>query len=284
MFRDERHSAFKKALEEMTVGAGPCTTAEDPGPVAAALVPILVKAYEQVKLPLRDRVEGRTKKDIYLSSLRTVGTKFGGSWTAKLALKALGMDKVLQAGEIYADRLQQFSRLGIWLEEYENKYDQHMDHALSVAESFHHQEEDGPCKLYASLKTWKDDAEVARTGDLITRYGLAKHELILEGPVKLFLQVGEEGFFLLWRALMWDGTRDEPAARDIRVLSDDLYALVQHQDEAGLIREVSDLMAALFRRQGEIWTKRQRQLRLMVPDSGRDYFLAGFEAGKYFTA
>lgn len=279
-FREDRHAIFAKAIRETVEGMN---RTQPTKALAADLLPLAFKLYQQVDLPFSDATGDRTKRDVYLSAIRQTALSFERSWLNRTACRILKLDPVLDALAVYTTRLGEFSRCAALLTTESIKYDKFRADADSIAAKYPTDEYVCDlCRLYASLKAWKSNDDLVRTQGLIAEYSRMKVELILEGPIRLLLQITEDGFLVIWRALSWQGGRDEPKMRDGMVLTKDIYALFKRQDETGIVREFLNLLNEAISRYSSMWLDKQRKLRVWVRDDTRDRFFRGFEDGIYF--
>jgi hypothetical protein len=278
-FRDERLARFHDAIYEMS------DSLDRGNDMRAAAMDFLCWAipfYESLDFPLYESVDGRSVREVRASALRNVANSFEQSWVAKTAMKMLGLEKVHDLGLVYADRVANYSRVSQLLERQAWQHDEHLGHAMEVAASF-----DAlaltPCRLYASYKTWPTIEELHSTTELIHQYSCAKIELVLEGPVKLFLQLGSDGFTLIWKALMMQNGSHEPKMRDTKVLSGNIFDFIQHHANEGFIKELTELSLEAVDISVNTWLQEQVDRRSFVPENSRERFFTGFEQGKYFA-
>ncbi len=285
-FRSARHAVFSKALRQI---AGPLArplicdcddelTAEN---IAAHLALVGWWIYRSPGMGFGEGMGGRTARDIVLSALRQASTSFGQSWVSSIALKMLGLQSVIDASNVYSTRVADFTRIAGLLGTEEAKYDKFSKKALDIANAYG-VEPGEQYKLYASLKAWETDKDLVRVQGLISDYSLMKHELVIEGPIELLLQIGEEGFLLIWRAISWQGIREEPRMQDGKFTTSRAYGILKRQEEDGIASEFSSLLAKVIHRYSEMWLEEQHKMRSWVPDDARDRFFRGFEQGVYF--
>lgn len=278
-FREERHRLFKRAIDE---SIGSLMRQENLEGLAARTIDVAFGAYRHLGPLSRDPVGGRSRKDLFFSVLRQTGTSFRHSWCAKIALKMLKLDTVLDAVEVYLERIKAFSQTGHLLRLEEEKYDKHFASALAIAESYN-SINDEPCRLYASLKSWSSNEELEQTQELIEEYTLGKWELVVAGPIQLLLQIGAEGILLIWRALTWGGGRTEPRDNDAKIVANTIYDIVKKQNEDGIARVFSDLLIRVIHYYMGLWIEEQRRVRSYVPIENKDRFFEAFERGTFFA-
>lgn len=279
-FRQERHKLFSKAIEQ-TINDTFIVSADSDKARAAKALPLAFDLYKSIiDIPFGDIIEGRTTRDILISAIRQIAVGANRSWFYKTAMRMLGLQPIIDALDIYGLRVTEFTRSASLLAVEEAKYDKFLLTANKIATEFGGNITN-QCRLYASLKTWKDDESLVRTHKLLETYTFGKHELIIEGPIKLLIQISEEGFLLIWRALTWQGGRDEPRLQEAEYLATELYGILRKQDGDGFIREFSDLLVDSIHAYCNMWLSEQMKLRSWVPEDSKDRFFHGFEHGFY---
>lgn len=282
-FRKQRHKLFEEAIREVTDGNFPgCSSQIEK--IAERLLPVVFDIYRYVEMPT-DKVDGRSRSDIYLSVARQTAQNFHQSWVARTALKMVGLDSLLDVEEVYSSRVQDFTKTAQLFHKQQAEYDKHYSKAYEITQEYHVNHADLACKLYASFKTWDDDEELVEMSDLLGKYSRGKWELVVQGPVNLVLRIGSDGFLAIWRAFNWMGNREEPRGRDAVVVAEDLHRLLRFEQDSScsLLTAFGNLLNAAIHRYQAKWLEKQQELRALVPYGTKDHFFTAFERGAFFA-
>lgn len=257
--------------------------------------------YKHLPSPLEE-VRGRSKWEVYLSGLRYLIRKYPqGFFRTILALKEWeGFPEKIDAYlEKSVSALSDFYLLAREIRKYclnynkgrkiarqyiqiqDDKEPEENEENCLVEEDFKNL-----CRLYASLKSWEQEEEFSRFNNHIEKCQNQFFEVIIEGPIQLYLLIGEETWFFILKILTIEHLgdffleKDKKELHDLREINKLIYKTIEnsefYQTLKSFIREflkiyVDDLKRSQERLRGQYPTRELKRK-----------FVKRFERGEIF--
>lgn len=279
MFREERHELLREVIDDIVYEVD----RSDPTmSLAADLLPVAFDLYARLDLPFGEVESGRTRRDVYTSALRALVLGMPNSFLLTSVMEMVGLGKLAKQLEWYADVAAASVRVASLLQRESEAYDRAYDEALSVASRFEGAAQRRLPSLYASMSAWRDEERLTNTAELMLAYEFNKISLVIEGPLQMVLEIGPEGALAVWRALVWKGGRDEEDLSEARKLVEDVFGLIDREAKEGVMAAFTSLLGEAMERLAGRWLYEQMELRSLVPEGGRDRFMAAYRDGVYF--
>jgi len=232
--------------------------------------------------PLFERRQGRSAWDVYLSGLRRLHRQWPESHFSRQTLTGYKLDDLNEKLTAFSGKV--LEQLGA-----AQKALQHVDAYLDnlaagqdIAEAYQNQSEDLP-RLYASLKTWATEDDWQRLYDDLAAFLDQTIEVIVIGPIQLYLMLRRDTFLLIFKALSLSRLgeeRDDAEYREVMAWHDFIYSLV----EGSATRQI---LGELLRRAVQAyladWRQEHTRLRDQLPRRElRERFIERYETGALF--
>lgn len=235
-------------------------------------------------LPLFDRRGERSTWEVYLSGLRKLCREMPESYLFRFVLPLYGLEdfqtKVISYSNRWLDGLHAAHKFFAQAETYLN----HLTRGEDIAAEYQAKGGDDLARLYASLKTWESEAEVASFVDAVAEFLDTTFEVIIAGPVQLYLMLGRDTFLLLFKTLTVGKTGEiregDREYGEIMAFHDYVYAAIEKSETLAALREISGRAAKLYADSLREETERLRG-QLPTQDMKRS-FLRRYEAGVLF--
>ncbi len=138
------------------------------------------------------------------------------------------------------------------------------------------------CRIYANLKSWPREDEFQIFQEKLDK-GLDKtYEIIIDGPIKLYLIIGKDTFFFIFKFLtartQIDIHEKRRELKDSNDLHDLIYDLIESSDET-----FRSLVSETFKFYAKNLIKELKEFREEIPsDEWKRRFIKRFENGDLF--
>ena len=248
--------------------------------LAKALIEI---AQGMLDFPLLEETEDKPNWERYLSGPRGLLRDFLRSHLLTMILPSL---KVEELGEKLMAFAREWLKLLHLSEKVLRELDRYVDARVRASEITSQYKVDNETleRRYASLKTWEKDEKLERFSENLEDLLDKTLEVIVEGPVQLYLMVSREGFLLIFRALMLerigDLTLEDKDLDSLMALHDEIHRRIEESESIKLLQ---DLFGKIFAEYLEDWRKEQKELRELFPTERlRELFVERFEEGTIF--
>jgi len=233
--------------------------------------------------PLFAQRTGRTNWEVYLAGLRQIHRLFPDSHLFQAVLSTYKLEDL-------KEKLRAFS--GRWLDflheadETLRQIDKYLDNLAKAGEIMagYGNENESLARLYASLKTWEKGEDFEKLFDDLRRFLDTGIEVIIVGPIQVYLMLSRDAFLLIFKALTVDRlSRLEEEDRgydDAMALHDFVYGLVRDSQTRQVMQEV--LEAAVVKYIEDL-KEEHKKLRQQLPSKERQRrFVQYFEEGTLF--
>jgi hypothetical protein len=168
------------------------------------------------------QVNDKSRWDIWSSSAKQLTTGMIESKLYKMVLPLFGLQEVGETLLAYDVLLQEYVKNSKKIKPHIEKYDNYLLEAsknlLTPSKSL--------IELYASVKTWQKDEDFDEFMDSWPDYVSSKVEIIVEGPIKLFLQLSRDAFLLLLKIPTVKDKESAQRTRDLETFMTDFYDAV----------------------------------------------------------
>lgn len=242
--------------------------------------------FEHLLSPL-EKIRGRSIWEVYLSGAKHLARRYPlGEFRSRIGLKEWEgfPEKVDAFVKACQTSFSDFAELGREIEQYITN----AKRANEIAAPY--QKKDGVdyaalCRLYASLKTWKDN-DLSRFQSLLEKSGQHLIEVIIEGPIQLYLLIGRDTWFLIIRVFTlerlsdFSSDKDQKELQDSNDLSQAIYDLLENSTKYKTFKEMLNEAVRLYI---DDFISSQKSLRSQCPTQEfRRRFLERFEQGNLF--
>lgn len=138
------------------------------------------------------------------------------------------------------------------------------------------------CRIYANLKSWPREDEFQVFQEKLDKGLDQTYRIIIDGPIKLYLVIGKDTFFFIFRFLTARDKTDIHEKRrelkDSNDLHDFIYELIENSDET-----FRSLVSETFKFYAKNLIKELKEFRAEVPtDELKRRFVKRFENGDLF--
>jgi len=248
----------------------------------ATIVQSLLNIASQgaAELPIFEETREAVNWDIYISGFRGLLRDHLRSYVLTALLPLIGAKELGEKWSSLAQEGLELLRLAeIVFRELDRSIDARV-RAREITAAYGVENEDLEA-LYASLKTWETDEELQKFTEDFADLLDKTVEVIVEGPIQLYLMISREGFILIFKGLMSTKVGD-PEFEDqdlfrLMALHNEVRAKVE---QSAAIKLFQEFVEALFDEYLESWKKRQKRLRGLFPTQAlRDSFVQRFERG-----
>lgn len=242
------------------------------------------KFYQHLPSPLEE-VRERSVWEVYLSGLRYLFRRYPQGFFRQTNLAVGELQDPLEKTDAYCDKcLEGFSAIAELVQEIK-KYCEHYKTGQEIIQHYGQWPKD-IVRLYASLKTWTRDDEFEIFENRVHAAQKQIFEVIIEGPIQLYLLVGEENWFFVLKTLTVERFQDffsdknKKDLQDLRELHRAVYETVE-------ISTTYETFKQFFQESLRIYVedslKDAKQLRNQYPtDDLRRKFIRRFETGEIF--
>lgn len=247
-----------------------------------------------------EKIKERSVWEVYLSGLKYLARRYPNGFFRKAVLSLKEWNDFPEKIDSYSEKcLSGFSDFSDFTGEVK-KYCLNYNKAREIIEQFANfkeqveeddDDENGEgiknlCRLYASLKTWERDQELSYFENRFQKSSTQFFEVIIEGPVQLYLFIGEETWFFVFKILTIErlgdffSSKDKKELEDIRALHKFIYGIAEksvlHETFKKLVKETLKIYV-------DNYFKTQKRLREQYPTEDlRRKFVRRFENGEIF--
>lgn len=235
-------------------------------------------------LPLFERRGERSTWEVYLSGLRKLCRDLPESYLFRFVLPMYGLDefqsKVVAYANHWLDGLHSAHKYFAQAEVYLG----HLARGEEIAAEYEAKGGEDLARLYASVKTWDNDADLDGFLDSAAEFLDNTFEVIVTGPIQLYLMLGRDTFLLLFKAAtigkvseLREGDREYA---ELLAFHDFVHAGIEQSRTLNVLREVSGAAAKLY-----VESLREETARLRGQLPTRDLkrsFVRRYEAGVLF--
>ena len=226
---------------------------------------------------LMEDIDGITRIERYITSIRALFIKVEHGVLFKLALSMSGLsevsNKVVEWSKQANNSLPSFYKFFKDCEKYIANY----NHGKTlVANKFG----EDLVPLYASLKTWKTEDDFNNFNQQFQNVSSQFIQIYIEGPIQLYLIISENYFSLVLKALLLErlSQKENPFA-DLILLNDHIKTLIK---ESKTLDYSIELLKLTTQYATEKWVTRQNKKRLTHPTPHlREKFINNFENGVF---
>lgn len=240
--------------------------------------------YKHLPFPL-EKIRERSIWEVYLSGLRYFCRRYPRGFFRKAVLSLKEWKDFPDKVDAYAEKSLEgyldFANLARELEEYCRFYKQGKEIANQYGE-WHRD----LWKLYASLKTWEKDTEFQVFEDYFRTSQRQFFEVIIEGPIQLYLFIGEETWFFILKILTVEHLGDffldknKKELQDLRDVHKFVYEIVETSEAYQTFKK---FVGETFKIYVDDYLEEERRLRSQYPtDELRKKFIRRFESGELF--
>lgn len=248
------------------------------------LLLIVEKFLKHLPSPL-EKKRGRSVWEVYLSGLRYFCRKYPQGFFRQVVLSPREWGDFPGKIDSFICKCSEgFTDIADLSKELE-KYCRHHQNGLNIAKQYKEWQPDS-VGLYASLKTWKGDDEFQVFENRLLKAQQQIIEIIIEGPIQLYLIIGQENFFIILKILTLKDLRDfysdqdQEEPRDLKDLNESVYKTVENSEFLETFKELSKESLRIC---SDNFLEEEKRRRRQYPDEElRDRFIKCFEEGDVF--
>ena len=235
-------------------------------------------------LPLFERQGERSTWEVYLSGVRKLCRDLPESYLFRFVLPMFGLEEFESTLVSYSGRwLDGLHAAHQFFGEAE-RYLDHLDRGEAVAAEYKADGGEDLARLYASLKTWESDEDLSGYLNAVGEFVDTTFEVIVIGPIQLYLMLGRDTFTLLFKTLsvgrVSDMREEDGEFGELLALHDFIHGAITTSSTVGVLREVA-------KRAGKSYVQSLREeetrLRGQLPTKElKRSFIHRYEAGVLF--
>ncbi|MHB1006789.1 MAG: hypothetical protein ACYC3S_14265 [Chloroflexota bacterium] len=243
-----------------------------------------VDLFSDKVLPLFERQGERGTWEVYLSGLRKLCRDLPESYLFRFVLPMFGLEEFESTLASYTGRwLDGLHAAHRFFGEAE-RYLDHLDRGEAVAAEYKADAGEDLARLYASLKTWENDEDMSGYLSAVGEFVDTTFELIVVGPIQLYLMLGRDTFTLLFKTLsvgrVSEMREGDAELGELLALHDFIRGAVADSSTVSVLGEVA-------RRAGKSYVQSLREeetrLRGQLPTQDlKRSFIRRYEAGVLF--
>lgn len=234
--------------------------------------------------PLFESEGERTKWEVYLSGLRKLGRDMPESYLFRFVLPMFGLEDLREKVVAYSGRwLDGLHSAHQCLGEVE-RYLRHLERGTEIAREYEADPGEDLPRLYASLKTWERQDDLDAYCRALGDFADTTVEVLIAGPVQLYLMLGPETFTLIFKSLtvgrLGDLAGNDEEYVELMSLHGFLQRLVGESTTLALLREVAARAARTY---SESVREESIRLRAQLPTQDlKRAFVRRYESGVLF--
>jgi hypothetical protein len=243
-------------------------------------------AYDTAFTLLKDPDHARKGWDDHLTGVRSISRPAPRGFLLSVIMKQLKLEEtadhvsalVIRGNEVQNDVHRVVAKAKAYIDHYE--------WAKKHAEGFGHEENEDAIRKYASLKTWERKDEFTQFSSVAKTATAGAIEVIIEGPVKLYLMISPEQLLIVLQGLAMRNSFDFMNA-DKKGLEDSLDLLLLSQkavEKSDLFTTLRGLLASTLHEYHALWDEEHLDIRKEMIDEEREKrFVECFENGSLFV-
>ncbi len=246
--------------------------------------------WKHLPSPLeKEEKTGRFAWEVYLSGARHFATRYPKSYFRQLVgLTQFG--RVPEAIDAYLekcrDMLADLLDLSVQIKDYAANYNRGRNITRQYTPEGEDEGMENLSRLYGYLKTWSDDEKQSVFHKALEKSGIEIFELIIEGPIQLYLYIGKENWFFILKGLTVGGLsdflsqREKLEARDLESLNDFIFNIIVNSEAYECFRQLGKETVGIYL---ENFQKQAIVLRRHFPTAElKERFIRRFEEGLIF--
>jgi hypothetical protein len=246
----------------------------------------LVDATSDRLTRLFERQGERANWEVYLSGLRQICRDLPNSYLFRFVLPMFGLEDVQDKLVAYSGRWLESLHAGQTVLSQAERYLSNLERAEFIQEEYraaNAANEDLP-RLYASLKTWTTESELAGFYSALADFVGGTLEVLVLGPMQLYLMLGRDSFTVVFKALtagrLADLKQDNEDYVEVLALHDFVHGSLADSVTWGVLKEV---VARSGKNYADLLREEVSRLRAQLPTPELQRgFLARYEAGAIF--
>lgn len=143
-------------------------------------------------------------------------------------------------------------------------------------------------KMYASLKTWEDDDKFQVFENRLLRARQQIFDIIVEGPIQLYLVIGQETWFIILKILTLRDLRDfysdqnKEELRDLKALNELIYKTVEGSESLEAFKKLGQECLRIW--VNDFLEEEKRNRRQCPTEGSRKRFIERFENEEIFRS
>jgi len=243
-------------------------------------------AYDTAFAVVKNPDHERRGFDDHLSGVRSVARTTPRGFLLSVIAKQLRLEEtatkvsslVARGTEVQNDIHQVMAKAKEYIDRYE--------WAKAHAKSFNHEDEELAQK-YASLKTWEREEDFTSFTSVAETATLGAIEVIIEGPIKLYLMISEDQFLVVLQCLSALNAFEFSSAEKHGY--EDALAIFANSKKAmegsALFTMIREILAEGAKGYFSLWKEEEEGIRKgFLDEENRKRFIACFENGTLFKA
>ena len=234
--------------------------------------------------PLFERQGERTKWEIYLSGLRKLFRDLPDSYLFRFVLPMFGLEEFEEKMVAYSGRWLDGLHAGHRFFGQTERYLANLERGENIMSEYEAKQSEDLARLYASLKTWESQEDAGNFFDAMADFVDTTIEVVIAGPVHLYLMLGRDTFLVLFKSLnignLGSLREEDEEFAELLALHDYLHQAVEQSTTLTLLQEVSARAGKAYVQAAREEAERMRS-QLPTQDLKRN-FVRRYEAGVLF--
>lgn len=233
--------------------------------------------------PLFEETKGKANWEHYLAGLRGLFRDFRHSHVLGTILPLLGLKELGEKTSAYSQESLELLHL---LEAVFNELDKYVDARVRAAEiaANYGVESERLQTLYASLKAWGKDEDFSHFVEDFKALLDMSIEVIIEGPIHLYLMLSRQGFLLIFKSLMMrrlvDRDLTDEDLNSLMALHDEVHSRIEGSEGNKIFQALTKKATEEYLRD---WREEAEELRALFPTLElKEAFIERFERGVIF--
>lgn len=240
--------------------------------------------YKHLPSPLEE-IRERSSWEVYLAGLMYLCRRFPRGFFRKVVLALEEWEDFPDKVDAYSEKCLEGYSDFVNLAQELKRYCEYYKKGREIVQEYGEWHKD-IWRLYASLKTWEKDSEFQTFEDYLRTSQRQFFEVIIEGPIQLYLFIGEETWFFILKILTIENLgdffsdKDRKELRDLRDIHKFWYNLIKHSESFETFKKFVKETLKIY---VDDYLEEEKRLRSQYPTTElRKKFIRRFESGELF--